>query len=65
MAPIIFGKPLIASNPVQTSLTLLPDGHSMKTGAKSYKALTTLPVAMRAVARLMSNFSHMDPKEEY
>lgn len=65
IAPIIFGKPLIASNPVQTSLILLSDGHLMKTGAKSYRAFTTLCVALRAVARLTSNFSHMDLKERH
>jgi len=64
IAPITFGKPLTASNPVQTSLILLPDGHLMIFGAKSYNAFITLRVELRAVARPTSNFSHMDLKDK-
>jgi len=60
-APIIFGKPLIALNSLQTSL---PDGHLMMVGAK-YRTFVTLRVALRAVAWLTSNFSHIDLKEKY
>lgn len=64
IAPITFGKPLLTSKPVQTSMILLPDGHLITVGAKLYKALTTLCVALRAVAQLTLNFSHIDLKEK-
>ena len=64
IAPITFGKPLAVSNAVQISLTLLPDGHFIMIGAKSYKAFITLRVALRAVARLTLNFSHIDLKKD-
>jgi hypothetical protein len=61
---MIFGIPLTTWNPVQTSLTLLPDGHLITVGAKLYRPFITLRVALKAVARLTSNFSHMDLKEK-